>query len=358
MEHLIPPAWFEPLPSLLLLLIGAAAILALLKGADALVNSASGLAVRLGMPEVIVGATIVSLGTTSPEAAVSVMAAWSGEAGLALGNGVGSIIADTGLIFGIGCLMARLPADRFILRRQGWVQVGSAALLAAICYGAYILHRDAAALERWVGILLVSLLVAYLWMSVRWARQHPGGELFKADQTIPPHNAPQSAPQQKPRRISAMLTMGAMGLAVVILASHVLIVCVSIVAVRWGVPKVVIAGTIVALGTSMPELVIGLTAVRRGHPEILVGNVIGADILNVLFVIGASALARPLPILEADAARPAIFLQLHLPALLLILVLFRLFIARSVGRGYFHRWYGLPLLAVYFAYVAAAYLLV
>lgn len=353
MEHLIPPAWFEPLPTLLLLLFGTIAVVVLLKGADWLVDSASGLALRMGMPKVIVGATIVSLGTTSPEAAVSVMAAWSGEAGLALGNGVGSIIADTGLIFGIGCLMARLPADRFVLRRQGWVQVGSAALLAAICYSLHILQPDAAVLERWVGVLLVGLLVGYLWISVRWARQHPGGELFKADQQVLPHPAPPASP---PRPVAALLAGGALGLAVVILASHVLIVCVSIVAVRWGVPKVVIAGTIVALGTSMPELVIGLTAVRRGHPEILVGNVIGADILNVLFVIGASALARPLPILEPDAVRPAIFLELHLPAMLLILVLFRVFIARAAGRGYFHRWYGLPLLAIYFAYVAAAYL--
>ena len=97
---------------------------------------ASGLAYRFGISKVIVGATVVSLGTTSPECAVSVMAAWSGEPGLALGNAIGSIIADTGLIFGLGCMIAVLPADRFVLSRQGWVQFGSAALLALLCYGA------------------------------------------------------------------------------------------------------------------------------------------------------------------------------------------------------------------------------
>lgn len=350
MEHLIPPAWFEPLPTILLLLIATAATLALFKGADALVEGASGIAQRMGMSKVIIGATIVSLGTTSPEAAVSVMAAWSGEAGLALGNGVGSIIADTGLIFGIGCLMAVLPADRFVLRRQGWVQVGSGLLLAAICYGMYLGRPYNPVLGRLVGLLLITLLVWYMLISVRWSRRHPQGEPFLSDEKLRPQ--PPAA-----RSLSTLLVRGLVGLLVVLLASHVLIVCVSIVAERWGVPKVVIAGTIVALGTSMPELVIGLTSVRKGHPEILVGNVIGADILNVLFVIGASALAKPLPILDPEAARPAIFLELHLPAMLAILLLFRVFIARSVGRGHFKRWYGLPLLAIYFAYTVAAYLL-
>lgn len=348
---MIPPSWFEPMPSMVLLLIAAVAVAVLLKGADALVEGASGIAQRLGMPKVIIGATIVSLGTTSPEAAVSVMAAWSGEAGLALGNGVGSIIADTGLIFGLGCLMAVLPADRFVLRRQGWVQFGAGVLLAVLCYGFYAARPYSPVLGRLVGLLLVVLLVWYMLISVRWSRRHPHGEPFQQDDEIHERESAES------HSLIRLLARGVCGLAVVLLASHVLIVCISIVAERWGVPKVVIAGTIVALGTSMPELVIGLTAVRKGHPQILVGNVIGADILNVLFVIGASALAKPLPILDPGAARPAIFLELHLPAMLAILLLFRIFIARSVGRGHFKRWYGLPLLAIYVAYTAAAYLL-
>ena len=106
MEHLIPVAWFSGVPQWQLLLIGALAVIVLAKGADWLVDGASMLAYRMGISKVIVGATIVSLGTTSPECAVSVMAAWSGEPGLALGNAIGSIIADSGLIFGLGCLLA------------------------------------------------------------------------------------------------------------------------------------------------------------------------------------------------------------------------------------------------------------
>ena len=181
MEHLIPEAWFAGLPQWALLALTALSIGVLGKGADWLVDAASGLAYRLGISKVIVGATIVSLGTTSPECAVSVMAAWSGEPGLALGNAIGSIIADTGLIFGLGCLITVLPADRFVLSRQGWVQFGSGVLLAVVCYGAFVISGDAATLGRPVGLLMLALLVLYLYVSIRWSREHRSGEPFQSD---------------------------------------------------------------------------------------------------------------------------------------------------------------------------------
>ena len=120
MEHLSPAAWFVGEPQWMLLLLTAVAVAVLIRGADWLVEAAAGIAYRFGISKVIVGATIIALGTTSPECAVSVVAAWSGEPGIALGNAIGSIIANSGLIFGLGCLIAVLPADRFVLRRQGW----------------------------------------------------------------------------------------------------------------------------------------------------------------------------------------------------------------------------------------------
>ena len=173
---LLPASWFEPQQTWLLVGLAVVCMAAVIKGADWLVEGAAGIAYRLGMPKVVVGATIVSLGTTSPEAAVSVLAAWSGNAGLALGNGVGSIIVDTGLIFGLGCILAPLPADKFVLSRQGWVQFGSAVLLATLCYLTFIVQGDAATLGRPVGLLLAALLVAYMVISVRWSKQHPHGE--------------------------------------------------------------------------------------------------------------------------------------------------------------------------------------
>lgn len=344
MEHLIPTSWFTDMPQWQLLLIAGVAFYALIRGADWLVDGASGIAVRLGMPKIIVGATIVSLGTTSPEAAVSVMAAWTGRPGLALGNAVGSIIADTGLIFGLGCLLARrIPADRYILNRQGWVQFGSATLLAIFCYAMWAARGPEAAVERWMGFVLVALLGWYLWVSVRWGKAHQGGASVSTAASV--------------RSWSVLITLFAVGLAMVIVFSHALIVCMGELALRWGVPEIVLASTLVAFGTSLPELVVGLTAVRKGHVELLVGNVIGADILNVLFVAGFSASAARLPIIDSGARIPEIFLLLHLPVLLLILALFRAYIFRAVRAGEFRRWYGVPLLALYAGYLFMNYAL-
>ncbi|MBN4061168.1 hypothetical protein JYU15_01900, partial [bacterium AH-315-I18] len=144
------------MPQVMLILIAIGSVWTLIRGADWLVDGAAGLASRMGIPKVIVGATLVSLGTTSPEAAVSVMAAWSGNAGLALGNAVGSVIADTGLIFGLGCVLVVLPADKFILKRQGWVKIGCDVLLVSICYGAWVLYGPEAKITFVIGMTLLA----------------------------------------------------------------------------------------------------------------------------------------------------------------------------------------------------------
>jgi len=352
-EHLIPSDWFRDLHWLVLLGLVAISMLTLMLGADWLVESASSLARRLGVPQIIVGATIVSLGTTAPECAVSVMAAWEGNSGLALGNAVGSIIADTGLIFGLGCLMTRLPVNRFLLSRQGWVQFGSAVLLAGLCYGLWSVHGDAAVVPRWAGAIFLALLAAYMVVSVRWSLQT---EVLEADRDIdgpaePDRADDDSEPAGHPVMLLGLLLVGAV---VVVLSSHVLIASVEVMAKRLEVPEVVLSATLVAFGTSLPELVVGMTAIRRGHPELLVGNVIGADVLNVLFVIGAAAIAADLPIVDAsvtDAFAQEIFLRLHLPTMLLILVIFRGCIFRAVRKNSFERWMGVPLVLCYVAFV-------
>jgi len=337
MEHLIPEIWFADRPQWILLLVTAIGVATLIKGASWLVEGASGIAYRFGISKIIVGATIVSLGTTSPEAGVSVMAAWSGDAGLALGNAIGSVIADTALIFGLGCLIAKLPADAFILKRQGWVQFGSAVLLAVICYGAWWMQGDAAQIGRPIGALLLLLLVIYMWISVRWSRAHPMPQEPGLDPATAAHTP-----------LAQLIGAVALGLVIVLLASRVMVLSVSELAENhWHVPQVVIAATVVALGTSLPEMVIGLTSVLKGHREILIGNVIGADVLNVLFVVGASAVAAPLPILDEGSP---IMLWVHLPAMLLTLLLFRVFIVGACRTGSFQRWQGVPLILLYVAY--------
>ncbi len=325
-----------------LVLLGSIALcIALLsKGADWMIDGVVDLAQRTGLPKIVIGATVVSLGTTLPEAFVSVMAAYMGNPGLALGNGVGSIIADTGLIFGLTCVLAAVPVNRFILDRTGWVQVGSATLLVVIAVSMLVAAPAGTEpkLESWVGFLFLALLLIYLFVTYLWARQDSA-----------------AASSSNQESSEALMSLGRswslvlVGLLMVVIAARILVPSASELAMRIGVPDDVIAATMVAFGTSLPELMTAIASIRKGHPEIMVGNIVGADVLNVLFVIGAAAAATPLAI-------PANFYSYHFPAMLIILYSFRLFISTNRS-GVFYRWQGIWLLSVYALYVVLQYAL-
>jgi cation:H+ antiporter len=345
MDRLIPQEWFINQPQWLLILICIVALAALIKGADLLVSGVAGIAYRARVSKIVVAATVLSLGTTSPETAVSVTAAWSGAAGLALGNAVGSYICNVALIFGLGAVLTALPADRYVLQRQGIWHFGSAALLAAICALIYATMPADPVLGRWAGVLLLTLLAGYISLSIYWGRRHAENEPFvdRVEQVVPVHP-----------RLSILLLLSLAGLVLVVVASRVFVASITVLAeVHWYVPKVVVAATIVAVGTSLPELVVSLTSVYRGHGEVLVGNIIGANVLNILWVTGASAVAAPLPLIETagHVRYPLMFLWLHVPAMMLIAVVFGAYILASTGRRRFRRWYGWPLLAIYLVYV-------
>lgn len=320
-----------------LLVIIVACIALLSKGADWMIDGVVDLAERTGMPKIVIGATVVSLGTTLPEAFVSVMAAYMGNPGLALGNGVGSIIADTGLIFGLTCVLAAVPVNRFILNRTGWVQVGSATLLVVIAVIALLTTDGEPMLERWVGFMFLGLLAAYMYVTYMWAKQ---GTDVAVEEEETSHEL---------MSLGKSWTLVIGGLLMVIIGARILVPSASEIALRFGVPDDVIAATMVAFGTSLPELMTAIAAIRKGHPEITVGNIVGADVLNVLFVIGAAAAAVPLAI-------PANFYYFHFPAMLIILFSFRVFISMN-KEGVFYRWQGIWLLGVYIAYVVLQYAL-
>ncbi|MGI9014963.1 MAG: sodium:calcium antiporter [Phycisphaerales bacterium] len=360
LSSLMPEEWFAGGSPIALIAIVIVTMAVVIKGADWLVEGAAGIAVRLGMPKVIIGATIVSLGTTTPETAVSVLAAFSGNSGLALGNGIGSIIADTGLIFGLGCVLVALPADKFVLTRQGWVQIGSAMLLAGLCWVFYAMYGSDAVIGRPIGVLLLIGLIGYLLISVRWARQHPLGEQHFIE--LPLNGEPGTVEVDAHHKVadkslSALFGIAVVGLVLIIVAGDGLVGSISELARQWSVPDAVIAGTIVALGTSLPELVVGMQSLRKGHAELLVGNVIGADILNVLFVIGASAVAAPLMVAYDGATNQptTAIIYIALPTMIAMLLYFRLCIFKATRDGKFSRWMGWPLLAGYVAFVVLSY---
>ncbi len=307
---------------------------ALAKGADLLVDEAVTISLRWGVPTAIVGATIVSLGTTAPEVAVSVMAALKGSPGLALGNAVGSVICDTGLILGIGVLISPLKLDRRIVNRQGWIQLAAGFLLvlAAFPWGdPSSAFTSGGVLPRAAGFLFLTLLLGYIYLSIQWGRKGGGsGEEMKEDRGA---------------SSSAVLLKLLGAIAIVVGASHVLIPAVQEAATRLSVPEAVIAATLVAFGTSLPELVTVVSAARKGHGELAIGNVIGADILNVLFVAGAAA-----SVTSGGLAAPAAFFRIYFPAMLFVLVIFRVGVIVSKDR--LGRPFGFILLG---AYVLATY---
>jgi len=316
-------------------LVSVVAIATLVFGADRAVSGAVRLAKALGMSRAIIGATVVSLGTTSPETFVSVTAAFGGQPGLALGNGIGSVICNAALIFGLCGLIRPLPKDRFILNRHGLGQLAAGLSLAA-CMGVLAILAGGlggVVIGRPVGIVFLVLLGGYMLLSVRWAKQHPEGAASEANGQTPT--------ARRLRGTLGNLLLIAVGLAVVIVSAKVVIVSVSELCRRYEVPPNILAVTLVAFGTSLPELVTGIVAIARGHAELLVGNVIGANVLNIWFVIGASATVANL---KVDAE----FFQIHVPVMLLVLLLVTLF-SRSRGAT-FRRWQAALLLTVFVGY--------
>ncbi|MFL2865678.1 MAG: calcium/sodium antiporter [Pirellulaceae bacterium] len=309
------------------------AIIVLGKSADWMVEKAVTLSLRTGMPKVIVGATIVSVGTTFPEAVVSVLAALNGNPDIALGNAVGSVICDAGLILGTACLIAPLPLNKKVVNRQGWVQFGAGVLLVLFCLPYTDLgnvFETKATLPQWAGFILVSGLVVYMIWSVRLAKLADPDELDEEAEDDSP--------------VAILVGSILVGSLFVVASSVTLIEATKILATEAGIPEAVIASTLVAFGTSLPELVTAVTAARKGQGELAVGNVIGADILNVLFVAGAAAAITK----EGLVAEP-IFFKLQFPAMLIILLCFRIGIFAAKD-GKLSRPFGAFLVTVYVIY--------
>ncbi len=291
---------------LALLAIIAGCLFVLGKGADVLVEEAVTLSLRHGISKVIIGATIVSLGTTLPEVTVSVMSAIDGKPDMALGNAIGSVICDTGLILGIATFVGKVPLDLFLVRRQGLFCLGLGILVIVVCLpfgNLSSMFETGGRLPQLAGFAFLGLLALYLWISTRWAKK------TDSDFGVESHEKGST---------KVILMKICLGLALVVVSSHFLIITVEETAIRAHVPQAIIAATLVAFGTSLPELVTAITAVRKGHGELAIGNVIGADILNILLVAGASASVTP-----GGLTASANFFTLIFPAMIGLMLVFQ-----------------------------------
>lgn len=304
MEKFIYAVFTEVSTFVLFIIIGVS-LYVLSKGADILVDEAVGLSLRWGVSKAIIGATIVSLGTTLPEATVSVFAAIKGNPDLALGNAIGSIIADTGLIIGFAALIGTLQIDKNVIKYQGSVQLISGILLAIVSLPFFSKGTEGIITQK-MGFIFIILLIFYMIGTVYFGRKFNDENLI----TI----------EEKKSPLFLQLIKLVLGIVLVIISSKVLIPSVEITAVRIGIPESVIAATLIAFGTSLPELVTAITAVKKGHGELAVGNIIGADILNVLFVIGSAAAVTREGLLVTTN-----FYKLQIPTMLIVLVIFHIF---------------------------------
>lgn len=330
--------FFQSTPTLVLFGLFIFSLMILGRSAELIVDIAVILSLKLNISRLIIGATVISLGTTLPEVCVSVLASLQGKGSMALGNAVGSIICDTALILGVVSLVARIPVSSSLVNRQAWLQLGAGFLLIVASLNGWSYSRSleqGGHLSQLFGFLALLLLLLYLYSSVRMARTYsPGGEAhIEFDEAL----EKVSMGGLSLRFLVACLLLG--------VASEVLILSASEMAVRFEVPQSVIAVTMLALGTSVPELVTSIVAVRKGFGEIALGNIIGADILNVLLVAGASVAFSP-----AGFVVDKSFFSLSFPIMITALLVLRVGILFS--KDYLHKSVGSLLVFLYILFSA------
>jgi cation:H+ antiporter len=319
-----------------ILLVFVISLITLSKGADILVDEAVSLSLQWGVPKMIIGATIVSLGTTLPEATVSVFAALNGNPDLALGNAIGSIITDTGLILGVAALIGTLPIDKKTINHQGRLQFGAVILLAFLSLP-FLSKGSDGIITQWMGFVFIALLITYIFTTIKWAKESNDGIAMELEIAT--------------SSVFSQIIKLVFGIILVIVSSKVLIPSVEIAAVRVGIPQSIIAATLVAFGTSLPELVTAISSVRKGHGELAIGNIIGADILNVLFVVGSAAAVTKKGLLV-----PVHFYQLQIPTMLIVVIAFRIF-AKNKNKA-ITKLEGVFLLGMYCIYLILNYVLI
>lgn len=277
-------------------------LLLLLAGGEALVKGSVAAAVRLGVSPLVIGLTLVGFGTSTPEMVTSVEAALIGSPGVAVGNVVGSNIANILLILGASALIRPIPTDRGALERDGTALAVSAVLLAAVTV--------AGGLNRWVGGIFVLLILAYTIHSYLGERKRPDtpeARLHRAE-------AEEEAPRRMPLWLGLVLVLA--GIAAVVAGAHFLVEGALVIARSAGVSETVIGLTVVSVGTSLPELMTSVMAAIRRHGDVAFGNIVGSNIFNALGITGVTALVRPLRVPE-EIVRLDIWVMLGASALLI-----------------------------------------
>ena len=247
----------------------------LVKGADFFVEGSSSIAKKFKIPDLIIGLTIVAMGTSAPEAAVSITAAFDGSSGIAMGNVVGSNILNQLIVLGVAAVIVPLSVDKSVFKRDFPALLISAIILPILSL-AFNLK-----VGRITGIILLVVFVTYMFLTVRAALAfRKSGQADSGEQI-----------KLLPMWQCILYTVG--GAVVIVLGGKLSVNSATDIAHQWGVSDAVIGLTVVALGTSLPELVTSVIAAKKGNSDMALGNVIGSNIFNVLFILGMTSAICP-----------------------------------------------------------------
>jgi len=306
-----------------------AGLMLLIKGGDWFVDGATGIAHRFHVPELLIGATVVSIGTTLPEVMVSATSALSGHGEIAYGNAIGSIICNTSLIAALTIAIRPATVDKKSLRTPVLFFFAAAVIyiLFAVLTGEF---------SRFAGLLLLGIFAVYMFTTVRQALR-----------SKLPETQEEEAPSGSIVKELLLLVIGAAAIAV---GARLLVDNGTLIAQWLGVPESVIALTFVALGTSLPELVTAITALAKGHGALSLGNIIGANIFNLVLVSGVSATLMPFPVPASKLlfGMNSSFL-VDIPVMILVMCLLTV---PALVKGKLTRAQGISLLAIYAGFCA------
>ncbi len=380
---------------LISVILFAVGLVLLIKGGDWFVDGATGIAERFRLPDIVVGATVVSIGTTLPEVMVSTTGALAGSGAMAYGNAIGSIICNTALIAAISIVCNPGPVNVKSMRTPAIFFFGAAALY---CVASYVLGE----FPRWMGFVMMSIFVVYTVLTVRNGLKNPDttDDEEEWDDTADPKDTwselvtlgacavliaifssamtgvlmavlfavymftkarfMQRAKEAKGPVVKPLwddLLLLSIGAAVIAVGADFLVEHGQIIAIKLGVPETVVALLFVALGTSLPELVTTITSLKKGRASLGVGNVIGANVFNLVLVSGVAVSLAPFKVpcenflLDTGLNMSLVF---EIPVMLGVMALM---VLPALIRKKLSRWQGIVLLGIYAAFVVCQFVL-
>ena len=323
---------------LMSVLLFAVGLVLLIKGGDWFVDGATGIAKRFNLPDIVVGATVVSIGTTLPEVMVSTTGALQGSGAMAYGNAIGSIICNTALIAAISITCNPGPVNVKSMKTPAVFFFCSAAIYCLAAYGL-------GTFPRWLGFIMLSVFVVYMIMTVRNGMKNPDTASDEEEEA------------GKERKLWQELLLLIVGAAVIAVGADLLVDHGQIIAIGLGVPETVVSLLFVALGTSLPELVTTITSLKKGRASLGVGNVIGANVFNLVLVSGVAVSLAPFDVpVENELLNTGLNLSLvfDIPVMLgvMSLMIFPALLNKKLSR-----WQGIALLCIYAAFCVCQFTL-